>query len=107
MMERAEDRPRDDPRFPWEVMTGNRGGRQPGRGASVGPLVPGQRWNVARKLEVVLRLLLGESLEALSREFGVQACRLVAWRDEGPPGDRPQNGGFGTLPEPCFDTYLT
>ncbi len=32
MMEPAEDRPRDDPHLPWEVMAGDRGGRQPGRG---------------------------------------------------------------------------
>jgi transposase len=37
----------------------------------VGPLAPGQRWSVARKREVVLRLLRGESVELLSRELGV------------------------------------
>jgi transposase len=37
----------------------------------VGPLAPGQRWSIARKREVVLRLLRGESVELLSREFGV------------------------------------
>ena len=30
----------------------------------VGPLAPGQRWSVARKREVVLRLLRGESADA-------------------------------------------
>src|SRR3954463_14039976 len=39
----------------------------------VGPLAPGQRWSVARKREVVLRLLRGESMELLSRELG-QLC---------------------------------
>jgi hypothetical protein len=29
----------------------------------VGPLAPGQRWSVARKREVVLRLLRGENVE--------------------------------------------
>jgi transposase len=30
----------------------------------------------------VLRLLRGEPLEALSRELGVEAHRLAAWRDD-------------------------
>jgi len=48
----------------------------------VGPLAPGQRWSVARKREVVLRLLRGESLEALSRELGVEPYRLAQWREK-------------------------
>jgi len=48
----------------------------------VGPLAPGQRWSVARKQEVVLRLLRGESLEALSRELGVEPYRLAEWREK-------------------------
>lgn len=40
-----------------------------GRGASVPP-GPGQRWTVARKREVVLRLLRGESLEAVLPRVG-------------------------------------
>jgi len=50
-------------------------------GAAAGPLAPGQRWSVARKREVTLRLLRGESLEALSRELGVELYRLEGWRD--------------------------
>ena len=40
------------------------------------------RWTSARKTEVVLRLLRGEDLETLSRETGLTAARLVAWRDQ-------------------------
>ncbi|HLN17041.1 MAG TPA: transposase [Acidimicrobiales bacterium] len=40
------------------------------------------RWSAGRKMEVVLRLLRGEKLEALSRELGVEAHRIAAWRDE-------------------------
>jgi transposase-like protein len=40
------------------------------------------RWSAGKKLEVVLRLLRGESLEVLSRELGVEAHRLAAWRDD-------------------------
>lgn len=50
-------------------------------GASkVGPLAPGQRWSVARKREVVLRLLRGESVELLSRELGLPIFKLEQWR---------------------------
>ena len=54
------------------------------------------RWSAGKKLEAVLRLLRGESLETLSRELGVEAHRLAAWRDdflergkEGLKGQRP------------------
>ena len=40
------------------------------------------RWSAGKKLDVVLRLLRGEKLEELSREVGVEAHRLAAWRDE-------------------------
>ena len=49
-------------------------------GATVGPLAPGQRWSVMRKREVVLRLLRGESVDALSRELGVELYRLEEWK---------------------------
>ena len=51
-----------------------------GAAAGVGSLAPGQRWSASRKRDVVLRLLRGESLEALSREVGVEIYRLDAWR---------------------------
>ncbi len=47
-----------------------------------GPLAPGQRWSVARKREVVLRLLRGESVELLSRELGVPIFKLEQWRQK-------------------------
>ena len=40
------------------------------------------RWSAGKKLDVVLRLLRGEALDALSRELGVEAHRLAAWRDD-------------------------
>ena len=51
-----------------------------GAAAGAGSLAPGQRWSASRKRDVVLRLLCGESLEALSREVGVEIYRLDAWR---------------------------
>jgi transposase len=40
------------------------------------------RWSAGKKMDVVLRLLRGESLEELSRELKVEAHRLAAWRDD-------------------------
>jgi transposase len=40
------------------------------------------RWSAGKKVEAVLRLLRGEPLETLSRELGVGAHRLAAWRDD-------------------------
>jgi transposase len=51
-------------------------------GAGRGGLAPGQRWSVARKREVVLRLLRGESVELLSRELGVPLYKLEQWRQK-------------------------
>jgi len=66
-----------------------------GRGAEeadgdrkLAPLAPGQRWTVARKREVVLRLLRGEPVEMLSRELGVEIYRLERWRDKAHDGER-------------------
>ena len=60
--------------------TGATGVRADGAAAGAGSLAPGQRWSASRKRDVVLRLLRGASLEALSREAGVEIYRLEAWR---------------------------
>ena len=52
----------------------------PAVAAVAGPLAPGQRWSAARKRDVALRLLRGESVEALSRELGVEIYRLEEWK---------------------------
>ena len=49
--------------------------------AGAGGLAPGQRWSASRKRDVVLRLLRGESLDAVSREVGVELYRLEAWKE--------------------------
>lgn len=38
------------------------------------------RFSAKKKTEIVLRLLRGEAIELLSREFGVPASRLSTWR---------------------------
>lgn len=40
-----------------------------------------KRWSANRKKEVVLRLLRGESVDTISREFGVEIYRLDQWRE--------------------------
>jgi transposase len=82
--------------------------------ARLGPLAPGQRWSVARKREVVLRLLHGASAELLSRELGVPIYKLEQWRRKadaalegalkGPghcPGPRPSSRRRANSPRPC------
>ena len=60
---------------PGHVFPGQETARQ-------SPLAPGQRWSVARKREVVLGLLRGESSELLSRELGVPIYKLEQWRQK-------------------------
>jgi transposase len=45
-------------------------------------LTSGQRWNAARRREVVLRIFKGEPLAALSRELAVPLHKLERWRDK-------------------------
>jgi transposase len=40
-----------------------------------------KRWSAERKAEVVMRLLRGETLDAVSRDTGVPASTLSQWRD--------------------------
>jgi transposase len=40
------------------------------------------RWSAGKKMDAVLRLLRGEPLEVVSRELGVEAHRLAAWRED-------------------------
>ena len=68
-MEEPMDSPKNNPKLPSSF------------GEKVGPKVI-QRWSAARKREIVLRLLRGESLEMISREIGVEPYRLERWRDK-------------------------
>ena len=56
------------------------GGRSPTAGSARRP--DRGRWSSRRKTEIVLRILRGETLDALSREVGVTTAKLAAWRDE-------------------------
>ena len=54
----------------------------PGQALPAGPLGLGQRWTVARKREVVPRLLRDEPVQLLSRQLGVEIFRLEQWREK-------------------------
>ena len=60
----------------------------PGQALPAGPLGLGQRWTVARKREVVLRLLRDEPVQLLSRQLGVEIFRLEQWREKAIGGIR-------------------
>jgi transposase len=67
---------------PAESQEGARratGGRSAGRAAAPPP--PVKRWTRTRKMEVVMRMIRGESVEALSRELGVEVYRLEEWSE--------------------------
>jgi len=55
-------------------------GRSPS--GEVGGRADRGRWSSRRKMEVVLRVLKGGELDALSRELGVSSARIAQWRDE-------------------------
>jgi hypothetical protein len=50
-------------------------------GATAAGPGPVRRWSAGRKREVVLRLLRGESIDALSRELAGETYRLERWRE--------------------------
>lgn len=52
------------------------------KGPKQGALGANERWSARRKREVVLRLLRGEPLDAVSRETGVEVYRLERWREK-------------------------
>lgn len=52
------------------AAAGADGGREPGR------------FSARRKMEAILRVLRGESLDSLARELGVTAATLAHWREE-------------------------
>ena len=56
------------------------GGRSPSAGSA--SQHDRGRWSSRRKTEIVLRILRGETIDALSREVGVTTATLAAWRDE-------------------------
>jgi hypothetical protein len=52
-----------------------------------------KRWSVQRKKEVVLRLLRGEPVDAISREVSVPIYKLERWRDRALAGIEASRSG--------------
>ncbi len=56
------------------------------RATGAQPSSPGDteltRYSAQRKTEIVLRLLRGEDLDALSRELGVTAAKISRWQED-------------------------
>jgi len=57
-------------------------GAAEGERSSTGAAPEVKRWSANRKKEVVLRLMRGEPVDALSRELGVEIYRLEEWREK-------------------------
>jgi len=63
------------------VAPGALEGARSATGSEPGAAVEVKRWSAGRKKEVVLRLLRGEPVDALSREVAVPIFKLEQWRD--------------------------
>jgi transposase len=66
-MEGPMENPKNNPKLPTDS------------GEKAEPTVI-QRWSAARRRDLVIRLLRGESLDVVSREIGVEPYRLERWR---------------------------
>ena len=63
------------------VAPGSPEGARSATGGEPGAAAEVKRWSAGRKKEVVLRLLRGEPVDAVSREVGVPIYKLEQWRD--------------------------
>jgi hypothetical protein len=63
------------------VAPGSAEGARSARGGEPGAAAEIKRWSAGRKKEVVLRLLRGEPVDAVSREVSVPIYKLERWSD--------------------------
>ena len=63
------------------VAPGSPEGARSATGGETGAAVEVKRWSAGRKKTVVLRLIRGESVDALSRELSVPIYKLEQWRE--------------------------
>jgi len=63
------------------VAPGSLEGARSATGSEPGAAAEVKRWSAGRKKEVVLRLLRGEPVDAISREVSVPIYKLEQWRD--------------------------
>jgi hypothetical protein len=64
-----------------EAVPGSVEGARSATGSAPGAAGEVKRWSANRKKEVVLRLLRGEPVDAISREVSVPIYRLEEWRE--------------------------
>jgi len=57
-------------------------GAAEGERSSTGVAPEVKRWSANRKKEVVIRLMRGEPVDALSRELGIEIYRLEEWHQK-------------------------
>jgi hypothetical protein len=63
------------------VAPGSSEGARSATGGEPGAAAEVKRWSAGRKKEVVLRLLRGEPVDAVSRQVAVPIFKLEQWRD--------------------------
>ena len=63
------------------VAPGSLEGARSATGGEPGAAAEVKRWSAGRKKEVVLRLLRGESVDAISREVSAPIYKLEQWRN--------------------------
>jgi hypothetical protein len=63
------------------VAPGSPEGARSATGGEPGAAAEVKRWSAGRKKEVVLRLLRGEPVDAISREVSVPIYKLEQWRN--------------------------
>jgi hypothetical protein len=63
------------------VAPGSAEGARSATGGEPGAAAEVKRWSAGRKKEVVLRLLRGEPVDAISREVSLPIYKLERWRD--------------------------
>ena len=61
-------------------------GARSATGGETGAAAEVKRWSAGRKKTVVLRLIRGESVDALSRELSVPIYKLEQWRERARAG---------------------
>ena len=45
-----------------------------------------KRWSAQRKMEIVMRLFMGEPIDEVSRDVGIEIYRLEEWKSEAMDG---------------------
>lgn len=63
------------------VAPGSLEGARSATGGEPGAAAEIKRWSAGRKKEIVLRLMRGEPVDAISREVSVPIYKLEQWRD--------------------------